>query len=74
MESPLKSLGQNAKVVAMEDAAGLHMIKSHEENDEHEEEEHHDHDEDGHHHGEMDMHLWLDPKTPKQWLVQLHKP
>jgi len=65
MESPLKSLGQNAKVVAMEDAAGLHMMKNNEENDEHEEEEHNDHDEDGHHHGEMDMHLWLDPQNAK---------
>jgi len=71
MESPLKSLGQKAAVVAMEDADGLHMIKNHEEHeeheehDEHEEEEHHDHDEHEHHHGDMDMHLWLDPQNAK---------
>ncbi|WP_419797825.1 MAG: zinc ABC transporter substrate-binding protein ZnuA [Terasakiella sp.] len=65
MESPLKSLGQKATVVAMEDAAGLHMIKNHDETDDHKEEEHHDHDEHEHHHGEMDMHLWLDPQNAK---------
>jgi len=77
MESPLKSLGQKAKVVAMEDASGLHMIKNHEEHEEHDEheehEEHEEHDDHAHHHGEMDMHIWLDPHNAKSMVNLIAK-
>lgn len=80
LESPLKSLGQKARIVALHEAEGLHMIgeeDSHDLHDDHEHEEHEKHEEEhheqeehaeeehGHDHSGPDMHLWLDPINAK---------
>ncbi|MBB4066990.1 zinc ABC transporter substrate-binding protein [Gellertiella hungarica] len=76
LEEPMKSLGANAQIVAMQDAPGLTKLpfreggafEAHDDGD-HAEEAHADHDgaEEAHHdHGEegaYDLHFWLDPQN-----------
>lgn len=66
LSKPLAALPAQARVVALSEAAGVHLLATREggiwARDEHEEHEQEaEHAEDAHEHGRFDLHLWLDP-------------